>query len=126
METVGPGADKVVEIGQNWFHLGLGSGFASMAAQFIEDPSFAKLREIALEYTVPPGIPERLGLTGMNLRVAGRSLKTWTDYTGLDPETSLTGTLGGIRGYDYFNNPQSRQWIFHRGSHPLTPRSPRP
>ena len=40
---------------------------------------------------------------------------TWTDYTGLDPETVLTGTFDGYRGYDYFNNPQARQWIFTVG-----------
>jgi hypothetical protein len=110
--TVGPGATRVVEIGQNWFHLGNGSGFGPVGAQFIEDASWIKLREVALDYVVPQEIVERLEMTGISLRVAGRNLVTWTDYTGLDPETSLTGTLGGIRGYDYFNNPQSRQWIF--------------
>jgi hypothetical protein len=110
--VVGPGASTVVEIGQNWFHQGNGSGFGPVATQFIEDASWIKLREISLDYAVPTGIAESLQMTGISMRVAGRNLLTWTDYTGLDPETSLTGTLGGIRGYDYFNNPQSRQWIF--------------
>jgi TonB-linked SusC/RagA family outer membrane protein len=113
-EVVGPGADRTVTIDQTWF-LGAGSGFGPYTNQFVEDASFVKLREIALEYDVPTSFAQRFGMTGINLRVAGRNLKTWTDYTGLDPETNLTGTLGGVRGYDYFNNPQSRQFVFTVG-----------
>ena len=56
-----------------------------MAAQFVEDASFAKLREVAVDYALPSAVAERLGLSGVNLRIAGRNLKTWTDYTGLAP-----------------------------------------
>ena len=110
VQTVGPGTDTTVEISQSWFQ-GNGSGTGPVAAQVVEDASFAKLREVAVDYALPSAVAERLGLSGVNLRIAGRNLKTWTDYTGLDPETNLTGTLGGIRSYDYFNHPQSRQWI---------------
>ena len=39
---------------------------------------------------VRPGRGSRraLGLSSFELRVAGRNLKTWTKYTGLDPETT--------------------------------------
>jgi hypothetical protein len=41
--------------------------------------------------------------------VSGRNLITWTDYTGIDPESNLNGqTLG--RGLEYFNNPQIRSF----------------
>ena len=103
----------MVEIGQNWFQFGLGSGFGPVTAQFMEDASWTKLREVALDYTLPGDVAERLRMSAVTLRMAGRNLITWTDYSGLDPETSLTGTQPrGQRGYDYFNNPQSRQWIF--------------
>jgi hypothetical protein len=46
----------------------------------------------------------------MNLTLSGRNLKTWTDYTGIDPESNLTGQSVG-RGLDYFNNPQTRSWV---------------
>jgi hypothetical protein len=35
---------------------------------------------------------------------------TWTDYTGIDPETNLAGQTIG-RGLDYFNHPQTRSFI---------------
>ena len=53
-----------------------------------------------------------LGLSSIELRVAGRNLLTWTDYTGVDPETSLLGAATPVRGIDYFNNPQSRSFVF--------------
>jgi TonB-linked SusC/RagA family outer membrane protein len=109
--TVGPGANQTVAIDQAWF-MGLGSGFGPNSAQFVEDAGFIKLREIAVSYSVPDRLASRLAMSGIELRAAGRNLYTWTDYTGLDPETNLTGTLGALRGYDYFNNPQLRQWMF--------------
>ncbi len=41
-------------------------------------------------------------------------LKTWTNYTGFDPETNLGGG-SNVTGVDYFNNPQTRQWILSVG-----------
>jgi len=52
----------------------------------------------------------RFGLSSASFTVSGRNLKTWTDYTGIDPETNLTGQSVG-RGLDYFNNPQTRSWV---------------
>jgi hypothetical protein len=48
----------------------------------------------------------------MELRVSGRNLHTWTDYTGVDPETSLLGSASPARGFDYFNSPQTRSYVF--------------
>jgi hypothetical protein len=51
----------------------------------------------------------------MDVRLAGRNLGLWTDYTGIDPETNLTGSLGIGRGQDYFNSPQNRSWVISVG-----------
>ena len=48
----------------------------------------------------------------MDLRLAGRNLAVWTNYTGADPETNLGGAETGARGIDFFNNPQSRSFVF--------------
>jgi len=108
----GPGAGKKVQIGQGWF-TGLGSGFGPVASQFIEDGGFVKLREISVGYSLNGEWVDRLfGLSSIDLRVAGRNLKTWTKYTGIDPETNLAGAEVGLRGVDYFNNPQTRSFAF--------------
>ena len=109
-KVVGPGAGRSVPIGQNWFFNGLGNNFNGPGAQFVEDASYVKLREIALNYSIPGSITRRFGMSGIDLRLAGRNLKTWSDYTGFDPETNLGGGTNQ-QGVDYYNNPQTRQFI---------------
>lgn len=43
--------------------------------------------------------------------VAGRNLKTWTKYKGLDPETNLGGSEFLTQGIDFFQNPQTRSFV---------------
>jgi hypothetical protein len=104
--VVGPGADRPMTFDEAWY-LALGGGFGPALAPFIEDAGYVKLREIALNYSVPARWTTRLGISGIDLRLAGRNLLTWTNYSGQDPETNLAGANNG-RGYDFFNNPQSR------------------
>ena len=112
--VVGPGAGMAVPIGENWYRQGLGAGvFAGNSDGFFEDGSYVKLREVSLGYTLDTDWVRRtLGLTSLDLRVAGRNLKTWTDYTGYDPETNLGGAIQNTRGMDYFNMPQTRSFVF--------------
>ncbi|HEX6435481.1 MAG TPA: TonB-dependent receptor, partial [Gemmatimonadales bacterium] len=110
--VAGPGVGAAVPLGEAWFS-GSGGIFNGPASQFVEDASFVKLREISLGYTFDqPWVSRLLGFSSMELRVAGRNLHTWTDYTGIDPETSVLGAASPVRGVDYFNNPQSRSYVF--------------
>ena len=95
----------------NWFQ-GNGGGFGTVSTPFIENGGFVKLREIALTYTFDqPWVAGRLGLSSFDVKLAGRNLKTWTKYSGWDPETNLAGSEVGITGVDFFNNPQTRSYI---------------
>ncbi len=115
--VAGPGAGKAVPIGYlDWYAGNIGSGFTGPSAQFIEDGTYTKLREVSVGYTIDaPFVNRLLGFTSVDLRVAGRNLKTWTDYTGIDPETNLGGAEVFVQGIDYFNNPQTRTWVFSIG-----------
>jgi hypothetical protein len=108
--VTGPGAGLPVVIDQNWFEND-GGAFGGKAVDFIEAAGFTKLREVSLRYTfVQPWVSRSLGLSSIDLRLAGRNLVTWTHYSGLDPETQLGGaTL--IGGFDWFNNPQARSFV---------------
>jgi hypothetical protein len=104
-----------VKINQSWYQ-GDGSGFGAVSAQFIEDAGYAKLREISVGYTLEsPAFTRLTSFSSIDFRIAGRNLKTWTDYTGVDPETNLAGAEVAIRGIDYFNNPQSKSFVFSIG-----------
>jgi hypothetical protein len=108
----GPGANKEVTLNwATWFWNGIGTSFTGPSSQGIEDAGFVKLREISVAYSIrnQPWL-DRMGFSGIDISVAGRNLKTWTDYSGIDPESNLNGqTLG--RGIDYFNNPQTRSYV---------------
>ena len=112
--VVGPGAGTAVPIGENWYRQGLGPcPFSGNSEACIEDGGYVKLRELSLGYTLDTDWVKRaLGLTSLDLRVAGRNLKTWTDYTGYDPETNVGGAIQNTRGMDYFNMPQTRSFVF--------------
>jgi len=53
----------------------------------IQSTDFVKLREISLSYDVPGRLLRYTRATRGSLTVAGRNLRTWTKYDGLDPET---------------------------------------
>ena len=114
-DVAGPGINTVpftsVADWQAWFN-GNGGGFGSVSKQFVEDGSFVKLRELSASYTLDqPWVRTRLGLSSLDVRLAGRNLFTWTDYKGLDPEANLGGSEFFTQGLDYFNNPQARSFV---------------
>jgi TonB-linked SusC/RagA family outer membrane protein len=111
-QVAGPGAGAAVPLNEAWF-TGPGGVFNGPVSAFIEDAGFVKLREISLGYTLDaPWVNRLIGFSSIDLRVAGRNLVTWTDYSGIDPETSLLGAATSVRGIDYFNNPQTRSFVF--------------
>jgi hypothetical protein len=81
---------------------------------YVEDASFMKLREITLSYEVPKSFVDKLGgrVRSMQLNLSGRNLKTWTDYTGLDPEVSNFGNQPIARNIDVAPFPPSRTFWF--------------
>ncbi|HEV2751803.1 MAG TPA: SusC/RagA family TonB-linked outer membrane protein, partial [Gemmatimonadales bacterium] len=114
--VVGPGAGQTVSIGEYFYRNVVACPFIGIDEPCIEDAGFVKLREISLSYTLDaPWVQRSLGFSSIDLRVSGRNLKTWTNYTGYDPETNLGGAISaniGAGGQDYFNNPQTRSFVF--------------
>lgn len=101
-----------VPLNESWF-TGAGGVFNGPVSLDIEDGGFVKLREISVGYTFEGGwVNSIFGFNSMDLRVAGRNLHTWTKYTGVDPETSLLGSATPVQGIDYFNDPQTRSFVF--------------
>ncbi|MBA3342444.1 MAG: SusC/RagA family TonB-linked outer membrane protein [Gemmatimonadaceae bacterium] len=83
-------------------------------AVYVEDASFAKLREVTLSYEVPARMVSRFGrgLQSMQVSLSGRNLLTFTDYTGLDPEVSNFGNQPIARNIDVAPFPPSRSFWF--------------
>jgi hypothetical protein len=118
--VVGPGVDaatgagKSVTLNEAWY-TGSG-GIGGAASQFQEGGSYVRLREVALGLNLDqPWVQQRLGFRSIDLRVSGRNLALWTDYTGFDPETSLSGGAVITQGFDWFNPPTSRSLVISVG-----------
>ena len=109
--TVGPGKGTPVQIGQSWY-TGLGSIYSGIGEPFMEDGTYTKLREVSVTYSLTGAFVRRAGFSSADLRISGRNLHTWTKYTGMDPETNLAGADALIQGYDFFNMPQTRSFVF--------------
>ncbi|MEM1126136.1 MAG: SusC/RagA family TonB-linked outer membrane protein [Bacteroidota bacterium] len=86
-------------------------------SHFVEDGTYLRLRELSLGYTFNRS--QLQGVFGdvvnqVTLRLTGRNLLTFTDYSGADPEVGSSATGGGAEGnaalyrVDNFDYPRFR------------------
>jgi hypothetical protein len=59
---------------------------------FLESGDYVKLRELNLRYSLPDRVARGIGATSASVSLAGRNLKTWTDFSVLDPEMDVQGS----------------------------------
>ena len=90
---------------RNYWTSSLG-GFGAVGEQFVQDGGWIRLREVGLAYD----IPSTSFMKGGSIGISGRNLWFTSDYDGIDPETSLTGSGNG-QGFDYFNMPSTKSVI---------------
>ncbi|MGB5819074.1 MAG: SusC/RagA family TonB-linked outer membrane protein [Saonia sp.] len=80
------------------------------AADYIEDGTYLRLREVGLFYTIP--LQTNL-FQKARIGVSGKNLITITDYSGYDPETSAFGPSGLSQGIEVAPFPSAKQYYFH-------------
>jgi TonB-linked SusC/RagA family outer membrane protein len=78
-------------------------------AGYIEDATFTKLRELSFTLTAPARFAQALNTSGLTFTIAGRNLKTWTDYKGFDPEINSTPGAN-FSTSDFLTLPPTRNW----------------
>lgn len=101
-----------VALDETWYSYGPGSGFTGAGEQYVEHVNTTRLREVTLSYALnTEGFRNATKLQSVDFSLTGRNLYLWTNYSGVDPETNLTGVSNG-RGLDYFNNPSTRSILF--------------
>jgi len=80
--------------------------FSQVNGMYITDASYVRLREVSLSMAAPESLARAMRARTASFTVAARNLKTWTDYTGLDPETSY------VEGTEFFTVPAERRFSF--------------
>ncbi|HSJ31633.1 MAG TPA: TonB-dependent receptor [Longimicrobiales bacterium] len=84
--------------------------YQSIWENYVEDASFVKLRQLALRYSTSGDWLGAIGASGMQIEILGRNLKTWTDYSGYDPEINMFGLSTVERGVDFAVYPNARMY----------------
>ena len=74
----------------------------------VADASFARLRSVSVDYSLPPRLLGVVGANGATLSVSAHNLGLWTSWPSLDPET-------------YFTEPTDTSPIFDKSSQTFTP-----
>lgn len=84
------------------------------AEAIIEDGSWIRLRSISLSYRFNLTKGDKIyKVKYVELGASTRNVLLFTKYTGVDPETSLTGAGSNLNGFDFFNNPSTKSLIFN-------------
>jgi len=78
-------------------------------AGYIESAAFTKLRELSFTLLAPDRFAERMGVQNIDFTIAGRNLKTWTDYKGFDPEVNAVAGAN-FSTQEFLTIPPSRTW----------------
>lgn len=89
-------------------------GDAGPGENAVYDGSWVRLRELTLSYKHKFNQSSLVNkyVKAVTLSATGRNLWLSTDYPGVDPETSLTGAGSNLTGFDYFNMPGSKSYLF--------------
>jgi len=81
----------------------------SVAEAFIFDASFLKLREVAIGYTFPESLMDKIFLSGLSIGLEARNVAMlWSSVPHIDPESNLFGSGRDGFGVERSNIPQTR------------------
>ncbi len=80
--------------------------FSNVNEWYITDASYMRLREVSLSVTAPENLATAMRAHSATFTFAARNLKTWTSYTGLDPETTFT------EAEEFFTVPAEKRFSF--------------
>jgi TonB-linked SusC/RagA family outer membrane protein len=77
------------------------------SSRWVEDGDFLKLQNLAIGYSLPKTITNKMTLSQVRCYLQAQNVFTITKYTGLDPEVYTTAL-----GIDWNGNPQQRSFTF--------------
>jgi hypothetical protein len=79
----------------------------------INNARYVKFRELSLAYDAPSQVASRVGARGLTVTASARNLRTWTPYTGIDPESQFVA--GAPAATDQAELPQLLTYVltFH-------------
>ena len=87
------------------------SPVAQVTDRYIEDGSYAKLKNISLGYNFPQSLSAKIRAKQLRLYVSAQNLVTLTHYTGYNPEVNFYDNDNTKQGIDYGIYPATRTFL---------------
>jgi len=86
-----------------------------VTSRWIEDGSYVRVKNIALGYNVPSSLLDKINVRSLRFYVSAQNLLTFTDYSGLDPETAYNNSTSNADsnrnlGLDYGSYPNVKTY----------------
>jgi TonB-linked SusC/RagA family outer membrane protein len=82
----------------------------TISDRFIEDATYYRLKNISFGYTFPKELLSKARIDNLRIYVSAQNPKTWTKYTGFDPEVSLNGQSLINKGIDQGVYPNNKSY----------------
>lgn len=80
------------------------------STKFMEKGDFLRWSNLSIGYTFDSATANQIGASSARVYLNANNLATFTDYTGFDPEVSISKGRAGVpsAGMDYFSYPRAR------------------
>ncbi len=72
------------------------------SSRFLEKGDYVRVKNIALGYTLPRSIVQKMRLSSLRIYIQAQNLHTFTGYKGIDPEANANGNTNIGLGVDQF------------------------
>jgi TonB-linked SusC/RagA family outer membrane protein len=90
------------------------SNNTQISTRFLENGGYTRLKNLQIGYSVPNGFLKRYGFTHCRVYFSGTNLFTWTKYSGMDPEMSVSNNSVGdgdkANGIDWGTYPAAKSY----------------
>ena len=84
---------------------------ATISTYHVEDGSYLRLQTLAVGYTLPKKITHKFHIDKLRIYFSANNLHTWTNYTGYNPEVSLSTSNALTPGTDYGTYPLAKTFM---------------
>jgi TonB-linked SusC/RagA family outer membrane protein len=78
-----------------------------VSEEVMEEVNWLRLRDLSITYNFSKAIASKIKASQLSISFTTRNLLLWTSYSGIDPETNLSGAANSI-GREYFNSPNTK------------------
>lgn len=80
-----------------------------VSSRFVFDGSYARLKNIALGYSLPKLLLKKVGMQGVRIYLSAQNIATITKYRGYDPEVNYQNSNLNA-GLDYGSYPNAKSF----------------